>query len=101
HGNRFVLVYQGQYRNASIAYIDTRGFTGTVTASSQRFGIQYYSAETLNLLLGSGNDVLNVQGDGAVTNIATGPGDDSVFVSSDAASTVGGLQGELHGSLSA
>jgi Ca2+-binding RTX toxin-like protein len=48
-------------------------------------GINYYELETLNLTLGSGNDVFNVQGTTATTNLDLGAGDDALYVSSTAA----------------
>ncbi len=47
-------------------------------------GLNYYGLETLNLLLGSGDDVLNVRGTLPVTNVSTAVGNDRVYVSSEA-----------------
>ena len=47
-------------------------------------GIDYYGVETLNITLGSGNDVFNVQGTSAVTNLDLGAGDERIYVSSQA-----------------
>ena len=44
-------------------------------------GIDYYGVETLNIALGIGNDVFNVQGTSAVTNLTLGAGDERVYVS--------------------
>src|SRR6185312_7819039 len=94
-------VLQGQYRNASIDYLDSTGLTKTngtakATVSTQLFGIQYYGVETLDLALGAGNDTLGLTGDGAITNVSTGGGDDAIGVSSDASgNTSAGLTGNL------
>ncbi len=47
-------------------------------------GINYYSFETLNIALGSGDDVFNIQGTTAITNIDLNGGDDALYVSSAA-----------------
>ena len=47
-------------------------------------GIAYTGVETLNLGLGSGDDVLNVRGTVAVSNVDLGAGDDRVYVSDQA-----------------
>ena len=43
-------------------------------------GIDYTSIETLNIDLGSGDDVFNVQGTTAVTTLNTQDGDDRILV---------------------
>ena len=73
---------------------DTAGNTGTLTGSTIRglgmaSGIDYTSVETLNIDLGSGDDVFNVQGTTAVTNLTTHDGDDRIYVSSAASLTTG------------
>ena len=55
-----------------------------VTDLLRTSGVNYYRLETLNLLLGTGNDVMNVQGTLPVTNIAFGNGNDRAYVSSQA-----------------
>ena len=47
-------------------------------------GIAYYDVEYLEIDLGSGNDVFNVQGTTAHTTARLGAGDERVYVSSDA-----------------
>ena len=68
-------------------------------------GINYYGFESLDVTLGSGDDILNVQGTTAVTNIALGDGNDRIYVSSAAnvaydpspgAVLPGFLSGHLH-----
>ena len=73
---------------------DTAGNTGTLTGSlltglGMTSGISYTSIETLNIDLGSGDDVFNTQGTTAVTTLATHAGDDRVYVSSEASLTTG------------
>src|SRR5208337_3848523 len=70
---------------------DTAGQLGTITASTiTGFGIggsiSYSDIGTLNINLGSGNNIVNVQSTSAAigTNIVTGAGNDSVYVSSSA-----------------
>ena len=48
-------------------------------------GINYYELDTLNLNLGRGDDVVNVQGTSANTNLSLGAGNDRIYVSSTAA----------------
>jgi Ca2+-binding RTX toxin-like protein len=70
------------------------------TVSTRVEGINYYEIETLNLTLGSGDDVFNVQGTTATTNLDLGAGDDALYVSSAAAVGLGApedfLLGHLH-----
>ena len=84
HGNAYVIVFQGEYRNASIAYVDqtTNHLAGTAIATSQRFGLQYYAVETLNVTLGDFADTVDVRGTSATTNLHTAGGDDFVNVTS-------------------
>jgi len=73
--------------------------TGTLTATTITGlglgpdGIAYETVETLNINLGSGSDVFNVQGTSAVTNLSLNAGDDRMFVSSN------GVLDELLGTL--
>ena len=75
----------------SVGTLTSTDLTGLGTA-----GITYAGLETLNLQLGSGSDVFSVQSTfgGALTTLLTGSGDDTVNVSSDAA-TVAGIAGHL------
>ena len=45
-----------------------------------RNGIDYYGAETLNVKLGSGDDVVDVQGTRDRHEPSTGGGDDGIYV---------------------
>ena len=47
-------------------------------------GIQYSGIEHFDLTLGAGNDIVNVRGTSATTNLNLGDGDDKVYVSSEA-----------------
>src|SRR6185437_7882812 len=79
HGSTYTVIFRGAYAGISIAYI-----TGAATLTTRMSGIDYYGVETLDIDLGQGNDVFNVQGTSAVTNLSTGPGNDRIYVSSDA-----------------
>ncbi|MBK8118775.1 MAG: VCBS repeat-containing protein [Sulfuritalea sp.] len=61
---------------------------GAAIVATRVEGINYYEFETLNVALGSGNDIINVQGTTATTNLDTGGGDDRIYVSSAAAFAV-------------
>ncbi|MCU1507720.1 MAG: hypothetical protein JWP05_2689, partial [Microbacteriaceae bacterium] len=60
------------------------GSVDVATDVTARAGIRYYGLETVNLALGSGNDVLNVRGTLPLTNVSFGAGDDRVYISSQA-----------------
>ncbi|MDO9175671.1 MAG: FlgD immunoglobulin-like domain containing protein, partial [Actinomycetota bacterium] len=63
----------------------------TVDVATRHNGINYYGVGTLNVTLGSGSDLINVQGTSAVTNLNTAAGNDRVFVSSNANVNTGNL----------
>ena len=52
---------QGEDRFRAIRWVDASP-AGTVELATRQSGINYYGVETLNLALGSGDDVFNVQG---------------------------------------
>ena len=101
-GNSYLIGFQGVTRNidggqgVSYIQVDDTELEGTATVLTRMDGIQYYGIEELNLDLGAGDDVLNVQSvsDGsyqlerdavhASTNVNLADGDDSIFISSDA-----------------
>ncbi|MFU8833109.1 MAG: calcium-binding protein, partial [Wenzhouxiangella sp.] len=68
-------------------------------------GVNYYGIDTLHILLGSGNNVFNVQGTTANTFLALGAGDDRLYISSTAAFDLNSdsefLRGHLHDVLGA
>jgi hypothetical protein len=81
---------------------DSSSVHGTITEDTiTGFGmgkagrVEYLNIESLNLLLGSGDDTINVQAtaSGAVTSLNTGAGDDVINVSSDAPGSSGVLDG--------
>ncbi|MHB1244660.1 MAG: hypothetical protein ACYC1P_14865, partial [Gaiellaceae bacterium] len=84
-GNDFFIVFQGEHSVLSLeaALIATTGDL-RVRLTTRVDGLNYYGIETLNIGLGSGDDVVNVRGTSAVTNLATNDGDDRIFVSSEA-----------------
>jgi Ca2+-binding RTX toxin-like protein len=66
---------------------DTFGNTGYLTATQltglgMAVGITYDTLEVLNIDTGSGDDVFNIRGTSAVTNISLHDGDDQIYVSS-------------------
>jgi Ca2+-binding RTX toxin-like protein len=75
---------------------------GVVALAQQGDGLQYYGLEVLDVTFGSGNDVANVQGTGAVskTDLFLGDGNDRVYVSSQANVGLGSLPDFLPGDLS-
>ncbi len=95
YGNVIELVFQGQYRTRGVAFAE-----GAVLASRSA-GVDYYGVETLDLALGSGSDVLNVQGTSALTNVSLAGGDDRVYVSSRAAYGLADRPAYLAGDLNA
>ena len=86
-GNVFHLIFQGEHRHLLIdpADIDTTNLTGSVALDHRLAGISYYGVETLNINFGHGDDVVNVQGTSATTNLRLAAGDDIIFVSNEAA----------------
>ena len=106
-GADYLLSFQGEERFHGIAYLDASGLTGGgVMLATRVNGINYYDVETLNITLGSGNDVFNAQGTSAVTNLNTAAGNDAIYVASGAAVALGqapelvtGTLAGLHGTL--
>src|SRR5439155_9221223 len=88
HGTTYQITFQGQFAKQSIAYIDTgtrpTKLAGTARVATRLNGIDYYDVDTLNIGLGSSDDVFNVQGTSAVTNLNTSDGNDRIYVSSNA-----------------
>ncbi|HWG94585.1 MAG TPA: Calx-beta domain-containing protein [Mycobacteriales bacterium] len=66
---------------------------------SRREGVEHTGLEVLDLAMGSGTDVLNVQGTLPLTNVHLGDGDDRVYVSSLAAVDADGRPQYLAGTL--
>jgi Ca2+-binding RTX toxin-like protein len=95
-GNDFIVIFQGVFRTDEAVYLALAGtstdFSGTVDIISRvhdtdplggiAFGINYYNVETLNIDLGSGHDIANVQGTTARTNLRLHEGDERIYVSS-------------------
>jgi len=100
-GNVFHVTFQGEYRDLAIAPadIDTSLLEGAVTLETRLDGINYYGLETLNIDLGAGSDVFNVQGTTAQTNLNLHAGDERVYVSSAADIDVGTSTDFLRGHL--
>ena len=85
-GTGYLIGFRGEV-NADPAHPVTIGLMAigagaAATDRSLRSGIRYDNLETLNLALGTGNDVLNVQGTRPVTNVSFGSGNDRAYVSS-------------------
>jgi hypothetical protein len=101
-GNDYIIGFQGITRQTdqgpgvSLLKVHDDGLTGSAEIITRMDGINYYGFEQVNIHLGSGSDVLSVQGTSAgsfkldtetlhaATNITLGGGDDQVFVSSNA-----------------
>jgi hypothetical protein len=93
-GDVYVIGFQGLLRNVrdgiGVGLLVAENRTdGDITVTTRMDGINYYGMETLNLNLGFGNDILNVQGTTAETNVELNDGGvlgdpELVFVSSDA-----------------
>ena len=99
HGTTLTLYFRGSAAQQRIAYIDTSALDGTAAVATRLAGIDYTNVETLNVLLGSGPDVVNVQGTSAVTNLSTGAGNDAVYVSSQADVAAGQVADFITGTL--
>ena len=79
HGDTYLIGFAGEVAGASGPVLTSSG-----TELSRLDGINYYGLETLDLLMGSGDDGVNVRGSSAHTGVDTGDGDDIVFVSDSA-----------------
>ena len=102
-GDSYLIGFQGELRGGAapaLQAFDTGSGVATITA--RRDGLQYATLELLDLTTGSGNDVVNVRGTGAVshTDLHTGAGDDRIYVSSLAAVPLTGRPDYLFGDLS-
>ena len=102
-GNVFLIFFQGALAGPDVHPVITsvNRTDGTITVATRTQGINYYNAETLNIELGSGNDVFNVRGTSARTNLKTHDGDDRIYVSSDANLTTDTTTDFLTGNLDA
>lgn len=89
-GDAYLINFQGALKGQTVSLdIDASGLThdsgdASIEAFRRIDGVNYYDVTTLNIDLGSGDDVFNVQGTTAVTNLSTHDGDDRIYVSSDA-----------------
>ncbi len=102
------IMFRGEHAHAALEVVDIANLVGSLELVTRVDGINYYDVDTLNIKLGSGNDQFNVRSThvATVTNLATGAGDDRVYVTSDAASdlsnqpvahgTLDGIQGLLN-----
>ncbi|MFT7227617.1 MAG: hypothetical protein ACI8PW_000192, partial [Methylophilaceae bacterium] len=89
--NTFMIAFQGEYKDSRVLSVDTLtgaadALGGTVEVATRTNGINYYGIQTLNVNLGSGSDVFNIQSTNlsTITYLNTGAGDDEVYVSSTA-----------------
>ena len=83
--SRFLITFKGEHRDLDISGVDIdvtdlRG--GTVELATRKEGLSYFNLETLDLTLGDGSNVLNIQGTSAITNVNLGGGDDEIYISS-------------------
>jgi Ca2+-binding RTX toxin-like protein len=101
-GSDYLIGFQGLARQTdqgpgvSLLKVHAEALEGSARVVTRMDGISYYGFEQVNIQLGSGHDVLNVQGTSAgsfkvdtdtlhaATNISLGGGNDQVFVSSNA-----------------
>ncbi|MCA9035164.1 MAG: hypothetical protein KDA91_08545, partial [Planctomycetaceae bacterium] len=90
-GNTFEIIFRGEHSSAGIASLDDSGLTGSAVLQTRTSGLNYYGFSTVNLTLGSGSDILNIQSTAAGSNynINTADGDDTINISSDAALNAG------------
>src|SRR5947208_12395082 len=65
-----------------ILSVDDRNLDNPVNITGSREGIDYYNVDTLNLDLGSGDNVVNIRGTTAITNIYGYDGNERFYVSS-------------------
>ncbi|MDB4562974.1 hypothetical protein N9113_05065, partial [Akkermansiaceae bacterium] len=84
-GSRFLITFKGEHRDLEIPGVDVdvtelRG--GTVELTTRKEGLSYFNLEQLDLTLGDGQNILNVRGTSATTNVNLGGGDDEIYVSS-------------------
>ncbi len=88
-GGTYLIGFRGEVNADPTQPVSIRlhalGTGAPATDGPRREGVTYDGLETLNLALGSGSDVLNVQGTRPVTNVSLGAGNDRVYVSSKAA----------------
>ena len=96
-GNVYTLFFQGSLAGSAAPHIGV--VSGSATVATRMNGIDYYNVETLNIDLGTGNDVFNVQGTTARTNLNLHEGDERVYVSSQAAYDLGTSTDFLTGNL--
>ena len=83
------IEFRGEHRNLMMSDADlvTDDLVGGLVLQTRTDGIDYFDLATLNIDLGSGDDVFNIHGTalGTTTNIDSAKGDDSFQVSSAAA----------------
>jgi len=87
-GNDYHILMLGEHRDLEIRGIDIDDSSLNGKIDIERRGpgygneVAYYEVELMELHLGEGNDIVNVQGTSAVTDIKSYDGDDSFYVSS-------------------
>ena len=98
HGTTYHLGFRGEHRDIAIAFVDVSALLGTVAVATRLDGINYYGVDLLDVRLGS-DDVVNVTGTSAVTNLDLGDGDEWIYVSSAANVAMGETPAFLSGHL--
>ena len=101
-GPVYLIGFRGELAAATTPVLAALGTGGAATDRLRVDGITYAGLEAdnvLDILLGSGHDVMNVQGTTAHTNLATGAGDDRIYVSSKADVALDGRPDFLTGTL--
>ena len=84
-GGEYHIYFRGEHLGLFInpVDVDDSALEGTMNFRVLEPVLTYYGVETLNLSLGSGADIVNVQGTSAITNLQLNGGDDEIFVSSE------------------
>ena len=87
-GNDYHIVMLGDHRDLEIRGIDIDDSSLNGKIDIERRGpgygneVAYYEVELMELYLGQGDDIVNIQGTSARTDIKSYNGDDSFYVSS-------------------
>ncbi|RLL51276.1 calcium-binding protein [Mariprofundus sp. EBB-1] len=111
YGEVFQITFQGEHKGLRLTAADvngaglTAGTTlsdgtlaggGAISLQTRTDGMNYYNIDTMNIDLGSGADVFNVQGTSAVTNLNSQAGNDTINVSSQAPANLGDIHISAH-----
>ena len=98
-GSELLIGFRGELKGADAPVLTAIGANGHAIEALRLDGVSYHGVETLDIDLGSGHDVLNVQGTTATTTVRFHKGDDRVYVSSLADTPLDGRPDHLSGHL--